>query len=125
MKHRFINKAIKGQKRNKFGAIKCSHDGYKFDSIKEGNEYLNLRLRLEGGDISGLEIHPKYPIFIKNKLVCNVILDFAYWDCLTHSMCYIDVKGYDKKTGKFRVTPESKLKRKLLEVYKDITVQYI
>jgi len=120
--HHFIKKATKG---NKYGAIKCSHDGYKFDSLKEGDEYLKLRLRLQGGDICGLIVHPKYPIVIHGKLVCTVILDFSYLDCLTGIVHYIDVKGFDKKTKKFRVTSDSRTKKNLLEAWKQLTVEYI
>lgn len=111
--------------KNKYGAIKCSHDGYKFDSIKEGNTYLDLRLRLQGGDISGLKMHPKYTIEINDKKICNVILDFQYYDCLEKKMHYIDVKGYDKKKRKFIATPESRLKKKLLEAQNNIEVEYV
>ena len=120
--HHFIKKATKG---NKYGAIKCSHDGYRFDSLKEGDEYLKLRLRLQGGDICGLIVHPKYPIVIHGKLVCTVILDFSYLDCLTGIVHYIDVKGFDKKTKKFRVTSDSRTKKNLLEAWKQLTVEYI
>ena len=124
-KHHFINKATK---RNKYNAVKCSHDGYTFDSIKEGDEYLKLRLRLNGGDIKGLQIHPKYPIVIKDKKICNVILDFEYYDCIEKKTYYIDVKAWDKKKKtkkKWRVTTESKLKKKMLEADKGIVVNYI
>ena len=122
--HPNIDKIIK-KKRNKFGAIKCSHDGYKFDSIKEGDEYLRLRLRLQSGDISSLKIHPSYEIIINNMKICNVILDFEYFNNLTGYIEYIDVKGFDKITEKFRVTSESKLKRKLLEAKKQIKLKYV
>ena len=121
-----IQKALKRQKkRSKFYAIKCSHDGYKFDSIKEGDEYLKLRLRKEGGDIGDLRIHPKYPILINDIKVCTVILDFEYYDNIEKITYYIDVKGFDRKTRKFRVTAESKLKKKILEAHNGIIVNYI
>lgn len=121
--HPCIDMALK--KRNKYGAVKCSYDGYTFDSMKEGKEYLRLRSMLQTGDISDLEVHPKYYIFVNSVQVCAVELDFVYHDRLKNKTCYIDIKGYNKKTRKFRVTPESKLKKKLLEAYKNIEVEYV
>jgi hypothetical protein len=102
-------------KRNKFRAVKTTIDNIIFDSKMESYHYLILKQLADSGKVSNLEIHPKFPIYIKNKLVCKVILDFAYDDDIgTH---YIDVKGMD--------TPISRLKRKMVEAEYDITVEVI
>lgn len=48
----------KGNKRSKYGAKKTSVDGQTFDSIKEGNYYCELKLRLQSGDIKGFCLQP-------------------------------------------------------------------
>ena len=44
-----------GRKRTKFGNVKTVIDGYKFDSIAEGNRYLQLRDMEKRGEIQELE----------------------------------------------------------------------
>ncbi len=37
--------------RHKYGAIQSEHDGIKFPSKKEGNYYLELKLRVKSGEV--------------------------------------------------------------------------
>lgn len=110
--------------KNKFGAKKVSIDGITFDSIKESKEYLALQLELKNGDISNLFTHPRYPILINDIKICDVELDFEYFDRRVNKRRYIDVKAWDKKTAKYLVTNESKLKKKMIEAYYGFEVEY-
>lgn len=119
-RQRFLRRKMplfKVEKRNKYGAKKCKIDGYTFDSLKEGKEYGHLKLELLAGDIKDLKIHPSYPIFINDKLVCKVELDFEYYDNRRKKIRYIDVKGFE--------TDISKLKKKMIEAQLGIEAEWI
>ena len=45
-------------KRSKYGAIKTSVDGQKFDSIKEANYYNDLKIKLKANEIKGFCLQP-------------------------------------------------------------------
>lgn len=102
---------------NKFRAISCEIDGYKFDSKREGKEYHDLKMRLLAREITNLQIHPKYPIFINDIKICVVELDFKYLDKIENRERIVDVKGFD--------TPISKLKRKMVEAFYKIKVEIV
>ncbi len=48
----------KDNKRSKYGAVKTSIDGHTFDSKKEADYYMELKLRLQAGDILGYCLQP-------------------------------------------------------------------
>lgn len=110
-------KLVKEKKRTKFGAIKTEVDGIVFDSKAEAKRYMYLKHMQAAGKISGLRIHPKYPIEINGKYICEVELDFFYFDKEKRCIEYEDVKGVD--------TAISRLKRKLIKVTHDIDVTII
>ncbi len=109
---------------NKYRAKKTTIDGVTFDSIKESKYYLGLKAEAARGEISNLIIHPKYPILINDIKVCDVELDFVYFDNRSGKQRYIDVKGWCKKKKKYLVTSESALKKKMVEAYYGFTVEY-
>lgn len=49
-------------KRNKFNAIRCEHDGIKFDSKAEMYRYFDLDILQRSGQISNLELQPVYQL---------------------------------------------------------------
>lgn len=104
-------------KRNKYNAVRVQIDGIWFDSKMEGSYYHVLKTRQSANQISEIKIHPRYPIEINGIKVCDVELDFEYYDNLAGKLCYDDVKGKD--------TDISRLKRKLLEAHKGIKVQLV
>lgn len=48
------------QKRHKYNATKTVVDGYEFDSKKEADRYLKLKLQEHCGFISNLELQPEF-----------------------------------------------------------------
>jgi hypothetical protein len=102
---------------HKYGAVKTEIDGYKFDSKREGERYRELVLMIAAGEISGLIVHPVWPIRHKDVDICFVILDFSYWDKRANTIVHEDVKGFD--------TAVSRLKRKLLLAFYGINVRVI
>lgn len=102
--------------RNKYHAKKSRIDGYSFDSQAEARRYGELRLMEKAGEISGLEVHPVFPIEIQGRPVCKVILDFRYAD-KNGDVVYEDVKGQQ--------TALSALKKKMVEAQYGIDVEII
>lgn len=107
--------AAQARKRNKYGAIKCEIDGYKFDSLAEGRHYGVLKLRLQAGEISKLAVHPRFPITVNGVHVCDYIGDFAYQE--NGELVVVDVKS--KAT---REIATYRLKRRLLAACYGITI---
>ena len=101
--------------RSKFKNKKVHLDGYTFDSQAEAKHYkFTLKPRLEAGEISHLEIHPRIRCELNGRKICDYIADFRYLDASLEGPqgqtgCTVveDVKGY--KTDVYR------LKKKLVE----------
>ncbi len=94
------------KRRNKYNARRARLDGYTFDSQAERDRYLDLRLRVTGGQISELEIHTRYelaPAFVdKQGNRHRAIMytdDFSYYE--NGHRIVEDVKGF--KTPVFRI----------------------
>lgn len=106
-------------KPNKYKAKKTTVDGRTFDSKKEANRYLELKLLRHAGEICEFQIQPRFPlgtdknpVLIKSKgypLGRKVVYvaDFAYKKTSGGGRVVEDVKGYD--------TPVSRLKRAFVE----------
>ena len=89
-------------------------DGIKFHSIRESVYYADLKLRERAGEIRNLTLQPKFPITINGEKVCDVVLDFSFYE--ENRRRVLDIKGFD--------TPISRLKRKLVHaVYPGVTVE--
>ena len=107
---------------NKYNNKKVVVDGIKFDSKKEANRYIELKLLEKAGSIQDLELQPAFeliPSFKKNGKTyksTKYIADFCYYD--TKKLKYVveDTKGY--------LTETYKLKKKLFEYkYKDLEIK--
>ena len=104
-------------KRQKYNAVKTSIDGHKFDSKAEAKRYTELKLLERAGEISNLELQPKYRCEISGKLICTVIPDFRYTDLrkLGPQGQVGCVVVEDKKSPITRKNPVYRIKKKLLE----------
>ena len=110
---------VGSDKPRKYKNIKVVYDGRFFDSQRERDRYIELKLLEEAGEISKLRCQPKYklrcggtPVKIRSKGYPNgrtatYSADFRYVDEASGKMVVEDVKGYD--------TPRSRLKRAMIE----------
>ena len=120
----------RGWRRNgtKYNATKVTIDGHTFDSKKESNRYLDLKLLERGKVISDLRTQVKFELIpaqyapdevkvlksgkekiVKGKCLereCSYIADFVYTDLRTGETVVEDSKGMR--------TPEYVIKRKLM-----------
>lgn len=96
----------------KFNAHPVIIDGYKFDSRVEGRRYNELMILLRNGDITGLQVHPRYTLqegFMANgkrERAITYEADFSYIE--GDRQVVEDVKG-----GVATQTDAWKIKRKL------------
>jgi len=101
------------QKQSKYKNKKVVIDGIKFDSQKEANRYVELKLMEDTDYIKDLELQkkfeliPKYEINGRKVRAMNYICDFYYYDVLNKKYIVEDVKGMK--------TQVYKLKKKMFE----------
>jgi hypothetical protein len=92
-------------KKSKYGAKKCEYEGIKFDSQKERDRYIELKLLEKGGGITDLQL--QVPFVLQDSFEFNgkkilpikYIADFTYWK--NGELVIEDVKG--KKTDVYEL----------------------
>ena len=108
----------KAEKPRKFRNEPVIVDGRRYASKREA-AYCEDLIRLEkAGRIGGLELQKRFPILAPNgEVICVYVADAAFWDHDQGRFRVIDVKGV--------VTPEFKLKRKMMRALKGIEVEVV
>lgn len=104
------------KKGNKYGAIPTVVDGVTFASKAEARHYRVLRLREQAGEITALELQPRYPLVVNGLLVATYVADMRYRE-RDGSLVVCDVKG-----GAATITAVFRLKSKLMRALYDIDV---
>ena len=95
---------------NKYRNIPVVIDGIRFASKAEGRRYSELKLLEKAGEISKLELQPRYKIIVEGILICTYVADFKFEQRHKSGMFFTvveDVKGI--------LTPIYKLKKKLVK----------
>lgn len=97
---------------NNFGAKKTEVDGIVFDSRREARRYSTLKLLERAGEISDLELQPRYmlgteddPVKIRSKGYpngrrCSYKADFRYKE--NGQVVVEDSKGHDTQAARLR-----------------------
>jgi hypothetical protein len=98
-------------------------EGIAFDSKKEGDHYLLLKMRERLGEIEHLDLQPVFPIYVetpdRGRIAIGVFkADFRYWEnyCGTAILRVVDVKSPVTKTEAYQ------LRKKLVEAIYNITI---
>lgn len=102
---------------NKYHAVKTVLDGLKFDSKAEAKRWGELKLMERCGVIVGLQRQIPFPITVNSHLICTYIADYVYTEVETGERTVEDCKS------KATITPEFRLKAKLLEATAGIVVR--
>lgn len=102
-------------RRSKFGNRKVEVDGLKFDSAKEAKRWKELQLLERAGQIYGLQRQCRYNLIVNGQKVCAYVADFTYNEGPQDALVVEDCKGF--------LTPEYKLKRKLMKACYDIEIR--
>lgn len=107
----------------KYHNKKVEYDGYTFDSIREKNYYIKLKLLEKAGKIKELELQkeyelqPSYKLGNKTSRKITYRADFTYKSTEDDKLHVIDVKGF--RTDVYR------LKKKLFEYKYKIEIEEI
>ena len=97
----------------KYGNQKTEVDGYLFDSKREANRYMELKLLERAGEISSLELQPSFELLVQGgKSVGKYYADFRYTQ--NEEVVVEDAKGV--KTDVYR------LKKKIVEAVYGIRI---
>ena len=118
---------VEGKKEDsqrKYRNEKVKLDGYTFDSLKERDRYLILLMRQKLGEISGLQVHPRFKLVVEGEKVCTYCADFQYY------VCHSDIKGSalvveDVKSRITSKLPSYRIKKKLMQALHGIEVREI
>ena len=114
----YHTRGSKAEKPRKYRNEPVIVDGRRYASKREA-AYCEDLIRLEkAGRIGGLELQKRFPILAPNgEVICVYVADAAFWDHDQGRFRVIDVKGV--------VTPEFKLKRKMMRALKGIEVEVV
>lgn len=63
---------------NKYKAERQVVGGHSFDSKKEARRYGELKLLMRAGEISDLEVHPRYALTVSGERIGHAEFDFRY-----------------------------------------------
>ncbi len=88
---------------NKYHARRVTVDGVTYDSQREAEVIGGLRLRERAGEICCLSIHPRYPLYVGDDLICYYVADAEYHDRATGKTVVVDVKAPVTKTQAYRI----------------------
>ncbi len=98
--------------RSKYNAKKVEIDGITFDSILEGKRYCELKILVKSNEISDLRRQVPYDLIINDFKICTYKADFVYYK--DGNLVVEDAKGV--------LTPEYKLKKKLMKAILNIDI---
>jgi len=101
-------------KKSKYLNKKVEIDGFKFDSISEGEYYTKLKLLKRANEIKDFYMQVPFRYKIEGKLMFTYKADFVVVNN-DLSEDILDVKAFDKKTQKYLTTPVFNLKKKILK----------
>jgi len=102
--------------KSKFNNKKTIIDGIKFASQKEAAHYQKLKLMESAHLITNLSLQYTFKFEYMGKTLFRYIADFVYDDILGKQHV-IDVKGFR--------TPIYRLKKKLVEAFKNIIIEEV
>ena len=114
-------KQLQQKGKSKYKAKKTNIDGHSFDSIKEANRYLELKLLERQGIIKDLrrqvrfELQPSYKKNGKTIQAISYVADFTYYQ--DNKLIVEDTKGFR--------TEVYKLKKKLFEHKYDLEIKEV
>lgn len=80
-------------RKNKYNAKKVTIDGIEFASGKEGKRYGDLKLLVRAGEITSLDMQPRFDFELNDIFIGFYKADFRYYDHKTKAWVIEDVKG--------------------------------
>ena len=109
-----LSPEIKKRKRSKFNNQVVEMEGMMFDSIRERDRYIILRLKMKAGEIGLLSRQVQFELNPNGSHSLKYIADFTYFIMKTGEYIVEDCKGFRTK--------EYKKKRRLMKKVHEITI---
>jgi len=81
----------------KYNSKPVTIDNHRFPSQLEGRRYCELKLLLVAGEITDLELQPKFPLVVNGHKIGVYTADFRYKVVATGEVRIEDAKGYITK----------------------------
>ncbi len=107
-------------KKNKFLNTRNEYDGKKFQSQKERDRYITLKMLQTARIIKDLECQVEFILAVEGKKVCSYYADFVYTDVISGKVIIEDVKSVaTRKLSTYRI------KKKLMQACYGITVREV
>ena len=103
-------------RRNKYGAVRTEVDGVVFASRAEARHYDRLKILERAGEITDLELQPRFDLHVNGVNVGFYKADFRFVDRDGQTVVQ-DVKGVK--------TPVYRLKKKMLKAEYGIDIQEV
>ena len=110
--------AMQRVSRSKYGAKPVERHGIRFASRAEAHRYDVLLIMMAAGEISQLEVHPRYPLIVNGVKIGHYTADFRYVDAT--GLVIEDVKG-----GNATRTEAYRLRKRVFEASTGIDVTEI
>lgn len=101
-------------RRSKFGNKSVEIDGHKFDSLREGKRYCDLRILERAGEITDLKLQVPFECRADGELIETYIADFTYYD---------RAGNYIVEDAKGCITPTYRRKRRWMKRLHHITIK--
>lgn len=86
---------------SKYNNRRVTVEGHAFDSLAEARRYQELCLLHVAGEITGLVIHPRFPLVVNGVPIATYEADFGYTETATGRAVVEDVKGV--RTDVYRI----------------------
>lgn len=109
------------QESSKHRNVKTEVDGIIFASKKESDRYGQLKILMRSGEITNVELQPKYEIIVNGTKICTYIGDFAYYRIKPTKGNVVE----DVKSEHTRKLPVYRLKKKLMLAVHGIDIEEV
>lgn len=103
---------------SKYKNRKVTIDDIRFDSKKEGDRYLELKLLLRAGQISHLKLQPEFKMVHHGILICKYRADFEYRE---NGKIVVE----DVKSEYTRTLPVYRIKKKMMKAFYGVDVREV
>lgn len=112
------NALVAAKKGPKYRNVATEVDGIRFDSRAEARRYGELQLLFAAGEITELQLQPRYPLLVNGVKISHYTADFAYRD-RDGALHVEDVKSAPTKTRDYV------MRRKLMKALYGVDVEEV
>jgi hypothetical protein len=96
------NSTFRQAPRQKYGNIKCYHDGLRFDSLLEREHYIEFQLMAKGNMIAEYEFKRRFPLHVLGVEIGEIEPDHFYYDLKEGVHVVSDTKSPKSMTPLFK-----------------------